>query len=540
MPSPTTSSSASQVGQSTSLSINALIHGEKWGGSTGTGATLTYSFPWSGSETPVFAGYSGGNYSTLNEPNASSHFGLDTAQQAAARSALQSWADVANLGFSEVAETSSNVGDIRFAWTSVSSPMSDGRNPWGWARYPNLSYPSGGDVWISTLITNSAIDSWMAGSGNFEGLIHELGHTLGLKHPFEDNPVLPSSQDSRQYSMMSYTDHPHILFREVSANSDGTYSFDFHNIYPDTPMLYDIAAIQYLYGANLAYKTGNDVYTFDPAAPFIRTLWDAGGTDTISVANFTKGCSIDLRAGHFSKISIESDPLPPRYSGGTTPTYDGTDNLAIAYGCVIENAVGGSASDTLTGNEADNSLDGGSGIDVAVYSGNKADYTITRTSSGYTVSGSAALGGSDTLTNIERLQFSDLRVAIDISGNAGCTYRIYQAAFDRQPDAGGLSFWIHYMDSGCSLEQVAKEFINSTEFRNLYGTNPTTGQFITKLYNNVLHRTPEQAGFDFWVNTVNVGATSREQALMGFSESAENQANLIGVIGCGIDYTPTA
>jgi Ca2+-binding RTX toxin-like protein len=366
MPSPTSSSSTSDVSQSPSLSINALISGDKWGGVTGTGATLTYSFPWTSSGTATYSGPGGvGDYSSLNEQEASSHYGLSPTQQAAARSALQSWANAANIVLSEVADTSSNVGDIRLAWTSASNKMSDGKEPWGWASYPNSYYPSGGDVWISTLSSGATDPAWSAGSYNLNSLIHELGHALGLKHPFEGSPVLPSGQDSEQYTVMSYTSHPHSLFVRVTHNANGSISWSSFTVEPDTPMLYDVAAIQYVYGANPSYRTGDDVYTFDPGTPFIRTLCDAGGTDTISVSNFTKGCVIDLQEGHFSKITIESDSTsginwqtPP-----PTPTYDGTDNLAIAYGCVIENAIGGSGNDTLIGNDSNNSLDGGAGND---------------------------------------------------------------------------------------------------------------------------------------------------------------------------------
>lgn len=201
--------------------------------------------------------------------------------------------------------------------------------------------------------------------------------------------------------------------------------------------------------------------------------------------------------------------------------------------------VGSAGSDSINGTSGNDAIDGGSGTDISVYSGNRSNFSILKTSAGYyEVTDNSGVEGVDTLMNIERIKFADTVLALDTSGNAGQAYRMYQAAFDRKPDTGGLSFWINYMDHGYTLEQVAREFINSVEFRNLYGANPTTDQFITKLYNNVLHRTPEQAGFDFWVNTVSVGATTREQALMGFSESTENQANLIGVIGNGIDYTP--
>lgn len=367
MTSPTTSSSTSTVGQSTSLNINALLGGIKWGGVVGTGTSLGYSFPWTTLATANFSGYNGFvSYSTRNEQNATEHYGLSTTQQAAARNALQAWANVANITLSEVAESTTNVGDIRLAWTSATQTTSTGNLAWGWASYPSSYWPSAGDVWISTASSSVTDPNWSIGSYNYESLIHELGHALGLKHSFDSTPVLSSSQESRQFTVMSYTNHPHSLFVQLTKNANGSVSWTSFNVNPETPMLYDIAAMQYLYGANPSYKTGNDVYTFDPSTPFFKTIWDAGGSDTISVSTFSKGCIIDLQQGHFSKITIESDSTagydwnsPP-----AQPTYDGTDNLAIAFGCVIENAIGGSGNDTLIGNDANNSVDGGAGNDT--------------------------------------------------------------------------------------------------------------------------------------------------------------------------------
>lgn len=230
----------------------------------------------------------------------------------------------------------------------------------------------------------------------------------------------------------------------------------------------------------------------------------------------------------------------PAGTAGSDTLNGGSDNDSLSGLAGNDTLGGGAGKDSLNGGAGNDTLDGGSGIDTAVYSGNRSGYTIQSTSTGFTVTDNTGAEGIDTLSNVERLRFADTSVALDTSGNAGQAYRIYQAAFDRQPDAGGLSFWIHFMDSGNTLTQVANEFINSAEFQNLYGSNPTTGQFITMLYNNVLHRAPEQAGYDVWVNSVAAGATTREQALMGFSESTENQATLAGVIGNGIDYTPWA
>lgn len=367
MPTSTTSGPTTSVGPSTSSFVNALLGGDKWGGPTGTGTSLSFSFPWTTSGTAVFAGPAGsGSYSTLNEHAATFHYGLNATQQASARGALGAWSNVANLTFTEVAETSAGVGDIRFAWTSATTAASTGGNAWGWAHYPNSVWPSGGDVWISTNSTGYGDSNWAVGSSNFAALLHETGHALGLKHTFEGGVTLPFGIDSKQYSIMSYTQHPDSLFVRLTHNGDGSISLRSYYVVPDTPMLYDIAAIQYMYGANTAYAAGNTTYSFSPDTPFFRTIWDAGGTDTVSVSNFSRGCVIDLQEGHFSSITILSDSTDG-YNWSSPPpkaTYDGTNNLAIAYGAIIENAIGGSGADTLIGNAYNNSLDGGGGNDV--------------------------------------------------------------------------------------------------------------------------------------------------------------------------------
>jgi len=286
------------------------------GWAVGTGLSLSFSFPWTTNSNAVFAGPTRFDaYSKLDEASATYHYGLSNIEQAAARSALQVWGNLANIKFSEVADTSTNVGDIRFAWTSASNSGGSTSQPWGWASFPNSYWPSGGDIWLSTSASSStgANANWSANSYNALSLLHEIGHALGLKHSFEDFPVLPFSQETRQYSIMSYTDHPHSLFVEVTKTASSS-SWRSYTIVPETPMLYDIAAIQYLYGANMTYKTGDDVYQFDANTPLIKTIWDAGGNDTISVSNFQLGCLIDLQAGHFP-VSTPMPDLPRELTG---------------------------------------------------------------------------------------------------------------------------------------------------------------------------------------------------------------------------------
>ncbi len=226
---------------------------------------------------------------------------------------------------------------------------------------------------------------------------------------------------------------------------------------------------------------------------------------------------------------------------GTSTGTDGDDSISGGGG--DDSVTAGSGDDTLTGGAGDDTLDGGGGVDDAVYSGTRADYQIATTSGGETVTdlrGSGAVDGVDTLSNIERLTFSDLSVAFDISGSAGQAYRIYQAAFDRTPDLAGLGFWIGRMDGGMDVVEVAARFIDSDEYRSLYGTNPSTGEFVSAVYRNVLHRDANEdtGGRDFYVNQIDSGEKSIAKVLADFSESPENQAQVIGVIQNGIDYIP--
>lgn len=178
-------------------------------------------------------------------------------------------------------------------------------------------------------------------------------------------------------------------------------------------------------------------------------------------------------------------------------------------------------------------FDGAGGFDVALFNGARASYAVSGSAGVVSVKG---LGGVATLSHIERLAFADGALAFDTDGVAGQAYRIYQAAFGRAPDTGGLGFWIGAMDGGMKLEQVAAQFVASQEFSSRYG-ELAAGDFLATLYHNVLHREPDAAGFDFWIPKIDHGV-SRAQLLALFSESAENQAQLIGSIAGGIAYLP--
>ena len=229
--------------------------------------------------------------------------------------------------------------------------------------------------------------------------------------------------------------------------------------------------------------------------------------------------------------------------------------VTVNFGTVIENLMGGAGNDKLTGNEVANHiaggagddvltggagsdmLDGGQGADLAVYAGSFGDYKVSVGKDASAVSDLRQPLDVDILAGIERLKFDDVMVSLEIDGVAGQAYRLYGAAFDRTPDLAGLGYWIGRMEAGASLFEVAAAFIGSPEFIAMFGASPANRDFLVQVYQNILHRTPDPDGLDFWAEAMDsgVGATA---VLVHFSESGEHRAMLAGVLEGGVAYTP--
>jgi serralysin len=169
-------------------------------------------------------------------------------------------------------------------------------------------------------------------------------------------------------------------------------------------------------------------------------------------------------------------------------------------------------------------------------SSNNSDITIKN--SVVTIKDNTGNLGITTLNNIERLQFTNTTIALDIGKDqtAGSGYMLYKAAFNRTPDVGGLGYWISKMDAGVSYSSVAQSFVNSAEFKTAFGgSNPSVNTLVTKLYNNVLNRTPDAGGLAFWQDKLNTGWSTAD-VLGYFSTSGENVTNVTPLIANGIQY----
>lgn len=304
----------------------------------------------------------------------------------------------------------------------------------------------------------------------------------------------------------------------------------------------DIAALQFLYGPNGTVRSGDNVYALNPGTS--NFIWDGGGSDTVSAAGLAQDVTLSLTAGEWG------------YIGTKAAAITAAGQVTVNYGSEIENAVGGNGNDRITGTTGANVLsgaagddrlaglgggdllDGGTGLDVAIYAGPRADYTVApRSAGGYTVQ---AVGGGppDVLLNMERIQFADLAITFD--EKAVQAYRMYQAALARQPDSAGLGFWIHAVEQGLSLKAMAASFMSAPEFIKLYGAAPDATAFVTRLYDNVLHRAPDSEGLAWWKALLDNGTLSYAEVIVGFSESPENQAQLIGQTQGGVAYLPFA
>ena len=324
----------------------------------------------------------------------SQYSGFSSEQRLATILSLELWSDLAPLTFTQAPQ---QVAQIRLV--NYSDPAQ-----------AYAFYPTAGDVAINP----ASISNLQLGFGEYglSTLIHELGHALGLSHPGAYNAGADGSapsyrdgaeyeQDTMQYSIMSY----------FPASATGAYH-EYQE--PSTPLLHDVATIQSIYGANNTTRTGDTVYGFNSTADRsvfnfainskpVVTIWDAAGNDTLDLSGFASNSRIDLNDGGFSD------------------TAGLTFNVSIAFNAMIENAVGGSGNDTLTGQElnnnlfggdgndrftgaaGDDTLIGGGGQDTAVFSGARGDYQIVELGSEqYRVSGS---DGRDLLSGIEFLQF---------------------------------------------------------------------------------------------------------------------------------------
>jgi Ca2+-binding RTX toxin-like protein len=419
---------------------------------------ITYAFADAQNATGFFAQWDeGAGYSTFS-----------AAQRAAARLAIQSWDELIKPSFVEV--NGSGGADIVYANTSTGPDQAWAYYPNGQGT-PYFKHIAS-DVWIASPEVNTSNGQLTDGFYGLATLVHETGHTLGLSHPGDYNfgddndgdgepdPITFKgdafyAQDTRQYTIMSYFD---------SYDTGQKQSFIdwsvMRVVYASTPMVHDILAIQAIYGADPTTRTGNTTYGFNATADVtnpvmsflpgeraaIFTIYDAGGNDTLDLSGYKTSSIIDLRPGSYSSAggadhqltlaeinaNNAAAGLPERsqflydvYFKGVPGTNDGLswieqtgvtdflmhENIGIAYGTIIENAIGGSGNDRIIGNSAANRLTGGAGADTFVFVNDGSIDTITDFKSGVDKIDLTELGVSR-----KQVTFSNGTLFVDVKG----------------------------------------------------------------------------------------------------------------------------
>ena len=505
--------------QGVGAGADALMSGSKWSGvdSATARTVVTYSF--------------------MNAQSAFSYSGQDQftstlgafaeADKTLTRSLLAKIAAVCNVEFVEVADNASECGVLRYGYSQQPNTL----NYAGFAFFPSSS-AMGGDVWIGA---NQAGASWDYYRPNL--ILHETLHAIGLKHPFDAGIVLSTSQDIIPNTVMSYS--------TVAGGSAGWMS-----AYPDQPMPLDVAALQYLYGAAPSHA-GDTVYDLSaPQFAGFSTLWDSGGNDTLDASHLTHAVTLDLRAGVMSDIGNSVNAMA-RAVGGATIKTTYTNTLSIASGALIENATGSAYADRIAGNDAantiaggdgddrlegrggDDTLDGGQGMDIAVIDAARAGYSIAKSGAGYVVAGGAT--GTDTLTGIERIAFTDAHVALDLDGHAGVAAKIIGAVLGGSyvHDAAYMGLGIAALDDGMSPTSLMQAALDAR-----LGPVHTSHDVVELLLHNVFDLTPSQDYIDSYAHLVDNGTFTQASLGVLAMEQDMNLAHidLVGLAATGVEY----
>ncbi|MFG1397010.1 DUF4114 domain-containing protein [Roseixanthobacter pseudopolyaromaticivorans] len=343
--------------------------------------TLTYFFPTSTNDyLSAPGGYPDDGDLATFQP-------LTAAQRTAALTAFGLVSSYTGLTFVEAATGSGADATFRFARFDDGEGGSYSNFPPNSGPYSPSDSRAGGDTFLGD---NGNTPTNFFGTDEFNTVIHELGHAFGLKHGHDAsyNGALAPEVNDNEFSVMTYASYLGSPAGRVTVAINGSS--------PQSYMMYDIAALQALYGANFSKVGTQAVYQWDAstgqeyingeAAPFtgvsvtqkiFSTVWTQGATTTYDLSNFNEDQVDDLRPGHWLTFSRAQIADLNWQAAPGTPQYQAQGNIynALLYNgdtrSLISNLITGNGNDIVTGNDADNTITTNGGTDtISVGSGN--------------------------------------------------------------------------------------------------------------------------------------------------------------------------
>lgn len=402
----------------------------------------------------------------------------------------------------------------------------------------------------------------------FHALMHEMGHSLGLSHPhssivrgvttltadfaaitgtgfaklgFRINTALDMNKE--YFSIMSYDD-------QTPAGAPDTFA--------QTPMILDVIALQSAYGEGGGTSgAGNDVITpgGDGGVNSYRTYFDTGGTDTINLANYAQGAYLNMGttiagAAHLVGVAMSAADSNALLNLGKDPA-----SLRWFYG-EYENAVGSAAADVIVGNSLNNTIEGkggndmidaGAGIDTALYAGPRLNYTLAKTSTGFSLTDITGAAGVDDLQNVERLKFSNGAIALDVGAkdSGGEAQLLLGAVLGKDLLATKkllIGTAIDLFDQGFTTQQLSGAIMRLDIWGGLAnGGQPsaTNAQIASYLLATVNKATPDALSLAVAVTALNTETGSAQgNFLWHLAESAANQTQvgLVGLATTGLEF----
>ena len=274
----------------------------------------------------------------------------------------------------------------------------------------------------------------------------------------------------------------------------------------------------------------------------IGSSWSTiGSSNTLTLAETQVGKEVRVLAnyvdGHGTNESVTSTNTAA-VLGYKTGTAAGDVLVGTAY---ADTLLGLAGTDTITGSGGNDTIDGGTGTDIAVYSGNRSDYSIAKSTDGsYTVNDLRVLNqaggdGSDVLSNVERLQFADWSLAFDLDGNAGTAAKILGLVFGKESPANKsyVGIGLNLLDGGMSYADLMQAALNVK-----LGNGFSNAAEITLLYQNLIGAAPGQSDLAYWDGVLASGQYTQASLAVMAADTTFNATNinLVGLTQTGIEF----